>query len=149
MVKDGIQAEIDAKKKLVDETKAALDAERDLHDYQNSISEKQDSISKLERQIAALSNSTNREDIAQRLQLQSQLAEAKKELYELQYDHEIDQRKEALDKEFNDYEENKQKESDELDSNLDAQNAAIEKYLNEVQYMECLTSMEMNIAWQQ
>ena len=132
LVKDGIQAEIDAKKKLVDETKAALDAERDLHDYQNSISEKQDSISKLERQIAALSNSTNREDIAQRLQLQSQLAEAKKELYELQYDHEIDQRKEALDKEFNDYEENKQKESDELDSNLDAQNAAIEKYLNEV-----------------
>lgn len=131
LVKDGIQAEIDAKKKLVDETKAALDAERDLHDYQNSISEKQDSISKLERQIAALSNSTNREDIAQRLQLQSQLAEAKKELYELQYDHEIDQRKEALDKEFNDYEENKQKESDELDSNLDAQNAAIEKYLNE------------------
>lgn len=132
LVKDGIQAEIDAKKKLVDETKAALDAERDLHDYQNSISEKQDNISKLERQIVALSNSTNREDIAQRLQLQSQLAEAKKELYELQYDHEIDQRKEALDKEFNDYEENKQKESDELDSNLDAQNAAIEKYLNEV-----------------
>lgn len=132
LVKDGIQAEIDAKKKLVDETKAALDAERDLHDYQNSISEKQDNISKLERQIAALSNSTNREDIAQRLQLQNQLAEAKKELYELQYDHEIDQRKEALDKEFNDYEENKQKESDELDSNLDAQNAAIEKYLNEV-----------------
>ena len=132
LVKDGIQAEIEAKKKLVDETKAALDAERDLHDYQKSITEKQDNISKLERQIASLSNSTNREDIAQRLQLQSQWAEAKKELYELQYDHEIDQRKEALDKEFNDYEENKQKESDELDSNLDAQNAAIEKYLNEV-----------------
>lgn len=132
LVKDGIQAEIDAKKKLVDETKAALDAERDLHDYQKSITEKQDNISNLERQIASLSNATNREDIAKRLQLQSQLAEAKKELYELQYDHEIDQRKESLDKEFNDFEENKQKESDELDSNLDAQNAAIEKYLNEV-----------------
>lgn len=132
LVKDGIQAEIDAKKKLVDETKAALDAERDLHDYQKSITEKQDNISNLERQIASLSNSTNREDIAKRLQLQSQLAEARKELYELQYDHEIDQRKESLDKEFNDFEENKQKESDELDSNLDAQNAAIEKYLNEV-----------------
>ena len=132
LVKDGIQAEIDAKKNLVTETKAALDAERDLHDYRNSITEKQDNISKLERQIASLSNSTNREDIAQRLQLQSQLAEAKKELYDLQYDHEIDQRKEALDKEFNDYEESKQKESDELDSNLDEQNAAIERYLNEV-----------------
>jgi glucan-binding YG repeat protein len=132
LVKEGIQAEIDAKKKLVDETKAALDAEKDLHDYQKSISEKQDNISKLERQIAALSNSTNRDDIAKRLQLQSQLADAKDELYELQYDHEIEQRKNALDDEYNAFEESKQKESDELDTNLDAQNAAIDKYLEQV-----------------
>lgn len=132
LVKEGIQAEIDAKKKLIDETKAALDAEKDLHDYQKSITEKQDNISKLERQIAALNNSTNRDDIAQRLQLQSQLADAKDELYELQYDHEIEQRKNALDDEYNAFEESKQKESDELDTNLDAQNAAINKYLDQV-----------------
>ena len=132
LVKEGIQAEIDAKKKLIDETKAALDAEKDLHDYQKSIAEKQDNISKLERQIAALSNSTNRNDIAQKLQLQSQLADAKEELYELQYDHEIEQRKNALDDEYNAFEESKQKESDELDTNLDAQNAAINKYLDQV-----------------
>lgn len=132
LVKEGIQAEIDAKKKLIDETKAALDAEKDLHDYQKSIAEKQDNISKLERQIAALSNSTNRNDIAQRLQLQSQLADAKEELYELQYDHEIEQRKNALDDEYNAFEESKQKESEELDTNLDAQNAAINKYLDQV-----------------
>lgn len=132
LVKEGIQAEIDAKKKLIDETKAALDAEKDLHDYQKSITEKQDNISKLERQIAALNNSTNRDDIAQRLQLQSQLADAKDELYELQYDHEIEQRKNALDDEYNAFEESKQKESDALDTNLDAQNAAINKYLDQV-----------------
>lgn len=132
LIKDGIQAEIDAKKKLVDETKAELEAEQELHDYQNSITEKQDNISKLERQIAALSNSTNREDIAKRLQLQSELAQAQKDLYETQYDHEIDQRKEALDKEYEDYEESKQKEMDELDSNLEAQNAAIKNYLEQV-----------------
>lgn len=132
LVKEGIQAEIDAKKKLIDETKAALDAEKDLHDYQKSITEKQDNISKLERQIAALNNSTHRDDIAQRLQLQSQLADAKDELYELQYDHEIEQRKNALDDEYNAFEESKQKESDELDTNLDAQNAAINKYLDQV-----------------
>ena len=86
----------------------------------------------MERQIAALNNSTNRDDIAQRLQLQSQLADAKDELYELQYDHEIEQRKNALDDEYNAFEESKQKESDELDTNLDAQNAAINKYLDQV-----------------
>lgn len=132
LVKDGIQAEIDAKKELVDQTIAAMKAEQDLHDYQMSISEKQDNISKLERQIAALGNSTNRDDIAQRLQLQSELADAKKELYELQYDHEIEQREEALNKEYNAYEETKNKEIEELDSNLDAQNAAINKFLEEV-----------------
>ena len=82
--------------------------------------------------MQTLNNSTNRDDIAQRLQLQSQLADAKDELYELQYDHEIEQRKNALDDEYNAFEESKQKESDELDTNLDAQNAAINKYLDQV-----------------
>lgn len=132
LVKEGIQAEIDAKKKLVDETKAALEAEQDLHDYQESIAEKSSNISKLERQIAALSNSTDRADIAQKLQLQQELAEAQKDLYETQYDHEMEQRKDALDKEYEAFEESKNKEMDELDSNLDAQEAAIKKYLEEV-----------------
>ena len=79
LVKEGIQAEIDAKKKLIDETKATLEAEQDLHDYQESIAEKSSNISKLERQIAALSNSTDRADIAQKLQLQQELAEAQKD----------------------------------------------------------------------
>lgn len=132
LVKEGIQAEIDAKKKLIDETKAALEAEQDLHDYQESIAEKSSNISKLERQIAALSNSTDRADIAQKLQLQQELAEAQKDLYETQYDHEMEQRKNALDKEYEAFEESKNKEMDELDSNLDAQEAAIKKYLEEV-----------------
>lgn len=132
LVKEGIQAEIDAKKKLIDETKAALEAEQDLHDYQESIAEKSSNISKLERQIAALSNSTDRADIAQKLQLQQELAEAKKDLYETQYDHEMEQRQDALDKEYEAFEESKNKEMDELDSNLDAQEAAIKKYLEEV-----------------
>lgn len=132
LVKNGIQTEIDAKKKLVDETKAALDAEQNLHDYQKSISEKQDGISKLERQIAALSNSTSRDDIAKRLQLQSELKKAQEDLYETQYDHEIQQRKDALDKQLEDFTESKDKEKEELDSDLDKQNTAINKYLNQV-----------------
>ena len=132
LVKEGIQAEIDAKKELTDSTIEALQAEQDLHDYQNSIADSQDNISRLERQIAALSNSTDRADIAQRLQLQQELAEAQEELYETQYDHEIEQRTDALNKEYENFEEMKQKEMDELDSNLDKQNAAIEDYLNQV-----------------
>lgn len=132
LVKNGIQAEIDAKKKLVDETKAALDVEENLHNYQKSISEKQDNISKLERQIAALSNSTSRDDIAKRLQLLDELKKAQEDLNETQYGHEIAQRKDALDKQLEDFTESKDKEKEELDTNLDKQNDAINKYLTQV-----------------
>lgn len=132
LVKDGIQAEIDAKKELIDQTKAALEAEQDLHEYQESIAEKSSNIAKLERQIAALSGSTDRADMAKKLQLQQDLAEAQKDLYDTQYDHEMEQRKQALDDEYDAFEESKNKESDELDTNLDKQNAAIEKYLDKV-----------------
>lgn len=132
LVKEGIQAEIDAKRKLIDETKAALEAEQNLHEYQNSISEKQNNISNLQRQIAVLANSTDRASIAQRLQLQNQLIEAQEDLYETQYNHELEQRQNALDAEYSSYEASKQKELEELDANLDAQNAAIEQYLNQV-----------------
>lgn len=132
LVKDGIQAEIDAKKELTDQTKAALEAEQDLHEYQESIAEKSSNIAKLERQIAALSGSTDRADMAKKLQLQQDLAEAQKDLYDTQYDHEMEQRKQALDDEYDAFEESKNKESDELDTNLDKQNAAIEKYLDKV-----------------
>ena len=132
LVKDGIQAEIDAKKELTDQTKAALEAEQDLHEYQESIAEKSSNIAKLERQIAALSGSTDRADMAKKLQLQQDLADAQKDLYDTQYDHEMEQRKQALDDEYDAFEESKNKESDELDTNLDKQNAAIKDYLDKV-----------------
>lgn len=132
LVKDGIQAEIDAKKELIDQTKAELEAEQDLHDYQESISEKQSNIAKLQRQIAALSGSTDRKDMAQKLQLQQDLADAQKDLYDTQYDHEMEQRKNALDDEYNAFEESKQKEMEELETDLDKQEAAISKYLDKV-----------------
>ena len=132
LVKDGIQAEIDAKKELIDQTKAELEAEQDLHDYQESIADQQKNITNLQRQIATLSDSTNRKDIAQKLKLQSDLAEAQKKLYDTQYDHELDERKKALDDEYNTFEESKQKEMEELETDLDKQEAAISKYLDKV-----------------
>ena len=132
LVKDGIQAEIDAKKELIDQTKAELEAEQDLHDYQESIADQQKNITNLQRQIATLSDSTERKDIAQKLKLQSDLAEAQKKLYDTQYDHELDERKKALDDEYNTFEESKQKEMEELETDLDKQEAAISKYLDKV-----------------
>lgn len=133
LVKDGIQAEINAKKELIDQTKAELEAEEDLHNYQESIADKQSNIAKLQRQIAALSGSTDRKDMAQKLQLQQDLYDAQKDLYKTQRDHEFDERKKALDDEYNTFEESKQKEMEELETDLDKQEAAISKYLDKVE----------------
>ena len=132
LVKDGIQAEIDAKKELIDQTKAELEAEENLHNYQESIADKQSNITKLQRQIAALSGSTDRKDMAQKLKLQQDLYDAQQDLYKTQRDHELDERKKALDDEYNTFEESKQKEMEELETDLDKQEAAISKYLDKV-----------------
>ena len=132
LVKDGIQAEINAKKELIDQTKAELEAEEDLHNYQESIADKQSNIAKLQRQIAALSGSTDRKDMAQKLKLQQDLYDAQQDLYKTQRDHEFDERKKALDDEYNTFEESKQKEMEELETDLDKQEAAISKYLDKV-----------------
>lgn len=132
LAKEGIQAEIDAKKKLTEETINALEAEKDLHDYTESINEKQKNITILQKKIAALAGATSGAELAQRIQLQKDLADAQKDLYNTQYDHNLEQQKQKLNEEADAYEEAKNKEMDELENNLDTQEKYIQKYLNKV-----------------
>lgn len=132
LAKEGIQAEIDAKKKLTEETINALEAEKDLHDYTESINEKQKNITTLQKKIAALAGATSGAELAQRIQLQKDLADAQKDLYDTQYDHNLEQQKQKLNEEADAYEEAKNKEMDELENNLDTQEKYIQKYLNKV-----------------
>lgn len=132
LAKEGIQAEIDARKEQTDAAIEALEAEKDLHDYTDSINEKQKNITTLQKKIAALSGATSGAELAQRLQLEKDLADAQKDLYDTQYDHNIEQQKNALNDAYDAYEKEKNDEMDELDSNLDAQEKAIKKYLSDV-----------------
>jgi len=132
LAKEGIQAEIDARKKQTDADIEALEAEKDLHDYTDSINEKQKNITTLQKKIAALSGATSGAELAQRLQLEKDLADAQKDLYDTQYGHNIEQQKNALNDAYDAYEKEKNDEMDELDSNLTAQEKAIKKYLSEV-----------------
>lgn len=132
LVKEGIQAQIDAKRKLTDETIAALEAEQNLYKYQNEINEKQKNITTLQKKIASLAGATSGTELATRLKLEQELLEAQKDLYDTQYDHNIEQQKNALNEAYDAYEKEKQDEMDELDSNLAAQEKAIEKYLSDV-----------------
>ena len=86
---DGIEEEKDAYKELVDAQIDALDAEKKLHDYKKSIQEKSKNVTDLERQISALQNDTSAAGIAKRKKLEAELADAKEELEEAEYEHSI------------------------------------------------------------
>lgn len=118
LVKEGIQEEIDAYTKLINKQKESLENEKEAHDYQKSISEKTTSISKIENQIALLQNDTSASGIAKRKKLEQELSDARKELQEAEYEHSIDARKDALDKQLEDFEESKENEIKLLEESL-------------------------------
>jgi len=129
---NAIQAQIDDMNNLIAAKKKALQTEKEYQDYLESISEKQTDINNLQAKIDELSLSTDRKDIAQRLQLEQQLSDAKKDLSKTQADYAYDKTLESLDKQADDYQDAKKKELEELKSNTDAQKKVIEEYLGQV-----------------
>jgi hypothetical protein len=102
-IKKGIEKEIDAYEKLIDAKKKELDAEKDLYDFQRQASEGQKNIADIERKLAALSTDNSASAIAQRKQLEADLAAAKSEQDDLYYDRSVEQQQEALDQELEDF----------------------------------------------
>ena len=109
-IKDGIQKEIEAYEELIDKKKEELDAEKDLYDFQKSVAEQQKDIADIQRKLAALSGDNSSSAVAQRKKLEAELAEAKAALEESYYERSIDNRQNALDKELEDFQTEKETE---------------------------------------
>jgi hypothetical protein len=118
-IKKGIEKEIDAYEKLIDKKKSELQAEKDLYDFQKSTMEQQKDIADIQRKLAALSTDNSASAVAKRKQLEADLAEAKSALEESYYDRSIDQRQEALDKELEDFQDEKNAEIEKWEEYLD------------------------------
>jgi hypothetical protein len=125
-IKEGIEKEIEAYEELIEKKREELDAEKDLYDFQKSTMEQQKNIGDIRRKIAALSGNNSMSAIAQRKKLQAELAEAEQELQDSYYDRSIENRQNALDKELEDFQ--------------DEKNAEIEKW------EEYLTNVEQVVA---
>lgn len=118
IVVDGINEEIQAYRDLTDAQIEALDAEKDLHDYEKSIADKTKSVTDLEHQISAMANDSSASTIAKRKKLEEQLAEAKKDLEEAEYQHGIEAQEDALNKQYEDYEKERNDEIEALRASL-------------------------------
>lgn len=128
--KNAIEAETEAFRKLIQARKDELAAQKESDDYNESVQDRQKSIDILNKQIAVLKLSTDRKDIAQRLELEQQLNDKLEELSELQADHDYDTKQNALDDELKSYEKTQDNKLDALENNLDAQEQAIKESLS-------------------
>lgn len=117
-VKDGMQKEIDAYSELIDKKKEELSLQKEAHDFSKQVAEQQKNIADIEKRLAVIAGDNSASAIAQKKKLQAELAQAKEELEELYYNHSVEKQQDALDKQLEDYQNNKQDEMDALDESL-------------------------------
>lgn len=129
LVKDGINKESEAMSELISKRKEDLAKQKEANDYAKTVQDKTKEIAKIRQQIAAMSGDTTLATQAKIRQLNAQLRDAQADLDETREDHAYDTYTQGLDDElekFQDVQENRIKE---LETSIDAQNAAIKESL--------------------
>ena len=132
-IKKGIDKEIEAYEKLIDKKKEELDAEKDLYDFQKGIANQQKEISDIERKLAALSADNSAAARAKRAQLEADLLAAQAELEEQYYDRSITDQQNALDKELENFKDEKDAEIEKWETYLEETNQVVADSLATVQ----------------
>lgn len=120
--KDSLKKQIDEMNKLVEKRKELIDLEKSELGFKKQLADKNKDITNIEQELAALSiegANYSLEDQKRKAELQQQLIEKQDDQNEFLYDHEVDLRKDALDREAESFSEN-----------LNQQIQAIEDYLD-------------------
>lgn len=138
-----IEKEIDVYRELIDAQIDSLKSAKDLHDYQERIAEKTKYVTDLERKIAAMANDDSASAVAKKKQLQEQLAEAKKALETEQYDHSIEEQENALNKQYEQYEEERNAEIEALRASLEQKEQLIAESFEAVKQNAILIGQEI------
>lgn len=97
LVKEGLEAELDSMRDLVDGYTDALDAAKDYHDYVKRVSDHVDKIGSLEKQLSAYKDDDSEETRAKLQKLRVELEEERENLQETQYDKYVSDQKKLLD----------------------------------------------------
>lgn len=105
LVKNGIEKQLTALKKLIDKYMDAIQTQKDLYDYQNNVKEQAEEIAKLQKRLAAYSGDNSEAGRLKREETEQALKEAQKQLEETQYDKYISDQQDMLDDLYEQYEE--------------------------------------------
>lgn len=114
--KKSIQEEIKGIEEVFNKRKQALRDEKDARSYEKGLTEKSSLVADLENQLAIIKNDETA--IAKRKKLEEELAKAKEDLADYQYEHSIDLQEKALDSELEKVKQTYEDRIDELDETL-------------------------------
>lgn len=119
--KEALKEQLENYKKLIDKKKELIDLEKDQYEFEKNLKEQNKNVLDLQQELDALSvegAEYSLEDMKRKAELQEKLSDAQQERSDFLYDHEVDVRKDALDKE-----------KEMFEDNITTQTKAIEDYL--------------------
>ena len=116
--KDALKEQLDAYKDIIDAQKEKLDLMKEEQDYLDDIAEKNKDLADIDNELLQLQFDNSEEAKARKLELLDERIDAEKDLEDTQNDYSIDQQKNALDQEYEDYKANIDAKIDELDRYL-------------------------------
>ncbi len=139
LAKNGINVELEAIKKLINAYTESLDSAKDLYDYQKKIADKTEKITDLEKQLAAYQNDLSEETRSKIQKIQVQLADAKEDLKDTEYDRFVSDSKKMLDTLYSEYESILNSRFDDIDATFEKMIAltnenfvSINEYLSQI-----------------
>ena len=116
LVKEGIDAELNALRELIDKYNEALQSQKDLFEYQKDVADQSKEIAALQKQLSVFGNDTSEEGRLKVQEIKNQLEEAQSELQETEYDKYISDQEELLDELYTEYEEVLNRRLDNIDA---------------------------------
>ena len=129
--KKALEEELDKYKKLIEAKKESLQDAKDEEDYNKKVAEMNKNISSIQGQIDLLALDNSQEARAKRLDLEQQLADAMNELAEYQAEYSLNKQLDALDKEYDAFEESVKKQQDLIEEKVDNEVNMYEKERDE------------------
>ena len=138
-----IEKETDAYSGLVQAQIQALKASRDLHSHESAMEGKTKAVTALERQLAAMQADTTAAAAAKRRKLEEQLAEAKQELEEAEYEHADQAQEDALSRQLEAYKAEREKETEALRESLGDKEAVLAAAFGTVRSNAALVGQEI------
>lgn len=101
---DLLDKELDAYKDLIDQRKRLLDDAADERSHDRRVEELNEEIANIQSELDAIALDDSAKANAQRVELREQLLDKQRQLEDEQYDWSVDTQKDALDKEYERYE---------------------------------------------